>query len=71
MDPLHTRELQAYRHEFQHFVNIMNSYMANQLFYLTWREFEIELAQNVSDFSIGHVTSCHGYYVYRYIALMS
>lgn len=43
-----TRRLQTYRHEFQHFINIMHSYVANQLFYISWREFEVDLATKAS-----------------------
>ena len=42
-----TRQLQTYRHQFQHFVNIMHGYVANQLFYISWREFEVELNTKV------------------------
>lgn len=42
------RQLQTHRHEFQHFVNIMHGYMANQLFNMSWREFEVDLATKVS-----------------------
>ena len=42
------RQLQTHRHEFQHFVNIMHGYMANQLFNISWREFEVDLANKVS-----------------------
>ena len=44
---LNARQLQAYRHEFQHFVNIMHGYVANQLFSISWREFETELENKV------------------------
>ena len=42
-----TRQLQTYRHEFQHFVNIMHGYVANQLFNISWREFEVDLSSKV------------------------
>ena len=42
-----TRQLQTYRHQFQHFINIMHGYVANQLFYISWREFEVELSSKV------------------------
>ena len=32
VDELRCRQLQTYRHEFQHFVNIMHGYIASQLF---------------------------------------
>lgn len=41
------RQLQTCRHEFQHFVNIVHGYVANQLFFITWREFDIELTNKV------------------------
>ena len=35
------------RHELQHFIDVMEGYIANQLFYLSWGEFEEDLANNV------------------------
>ena len=37
-----------YRHELQHFVDIMQGYITNQLFYLSWRELEDDLTSKVS-----------------------
>ena len=37
----------TYRHEFQHFVGVMEGYITNQLFYLSWRELEEDLATKV------------------------
>lgn len=42
------RQLQIYRHEFQHFVNIMHGYIVSQLFGITWKEFQVELTQQCS-----------------------
>ena len=36
------------RHELQHFITVMQGYLTNQLFHLSWGEFETELNQNVS-----------------------
>ncbi len=36
------------RHELQHFINVMEGYLMNQIFYLSWREFEVEMSQTVS-----------------------
>ena len=44
-----TRQLQVYRHEYQHFVNVMHGYIANQVFQITWREFETDLQNEVWD----------------------
>ena len=36
------------RHELQHFVDVMQGYITNQLFYLSWGELEEDLASKVS-----------------------
>ncbi len=43
----HSRQLQVYRHEYQHFINVMHGYIANQVFQITWREFENDLEKEV------------------------
>ncbi len=47
LSPSQTRQLQVYRHEYQHFVNVMHGYIANQVFQITWREFENDLENDV------------------------
>ncbi|CAH1784421.1 unnamed protein product [Owenia fusiformis] len=41
------RQLQLYRHEMQHFVKVMQGYIANQIIHVTWQEFQTELADNM------------------------
>ncbi|XP_064400242.1 uncharacterized protein LOC135346526 isoform X2 [Halichondria panicea] len=50
LSPSQTRQLQVYRHEYQHFVNVMHGYIANQVFQITWREFENDLENDVHSF---------------------
>ena len=40
----------THRHEFQHFVGVMEGYITNQLFYLSWRELEEDMATKVNMF---------------------
>jgi gamma-tubulin complex component 6 len=47
LDKQQRRQLQIHRHEFQHFVGVMEGYITNQLFYLSWRELEEDLATKV------------------------
>ena len=35
------------RHELQHFVDVMQGYITNQLFYLSWLEFEDQLTNQI------------------------
>ena len=49
LSAMQTRRLQVYRHEYQHFVNVMHSYIANQLFQITWRDFETDLQKEVCE----------------------
>lgn len=44
------RQLQIQRHELQHFVDVMQGYITNQLFYLSWRELEDDLATKVGSY---------------------
>lgn len=55
------RQLQIYRHEFQHFVNIMHGYISNQLLGLTWEEFQVDLAQHAE--SLDDVTAAHNKFI--------
>ena len=45
---METRRLQTHRHELQHFVNIMHSYISNQVFLMSWEEFQKELRSEVT-----------------------
>ena len=44
------------RHELQHFITVMQGYLTNQLFHLSWGEFETELNQNVSAAILHYIT---------------
>lgn len=44
------------RHELQHFITVMQGYLTNQLFHLSWGEFETELSQNVSSAHLHYIT---------------
>ena len=52
LSTMQTRQLQVYRHEYQHFVNVMHGYIANQLFQITWREFETDLQNEVCNYNV-------------------
>jgi len=65
VDELKTRQLQTYRHEFQHFVNIMHGYVASQLFGLLWEEFQTELTQQSQ--TLDDVIQAHNKFVDRAI----
>lgn len=47
------RQLQLYRHEMQHFVKVIQGYIANQILQVSWREFTAKLA-TVSDLDAIH-----------------
>ena len=38
------RQLQLYRHEMQHFVKVIQGYIANQILQVSWSEFTAKLA---------------------------
>ena len=61
LDELRIRQLQTYRHEFQHFVNIMHGYISNQLFGVTWEEFQVELTQQTE--SLDDVIMAHNKFI--------
>ena len=61
MDELRVRQLQIYRHEFQHFINIMHGYISSQLFSLTWEEFQTELTQQSE--SLDDVILAHNQFI--------
>ncbi|XP_022099325.1 gamma-tubulin complex component 6-like isoform X2 [Acanthaster planci] len=41
------RQLQLFRHEMQHFVNVMQGYVANQVIHVSWEEFQRQLKTEV------------------------
>ncbi|XP_071784564.1 gamma-tubulin complex component 6-like [Asterias amurensis] len=41
------RQLQLFRHEMQHFVNVMQGYVVNQIIHVTWEEFQRQLKTEV------------------------
>lgn len=63
LDELKIRQLQTYRHEFQHFVSIMHGYIASQLFGFTWEEFQTELNQHCH--SLDDVIQAHNKFIDR------
>ena len=63
LDELKIRELQTYRHEFQHFVNIMHGYVSSQLFGVTWEEFQTELTQH--SHSLDDIIQAHTKFIDR------
>ncbi|XP_077452195.1 gamma-tubulin complex component 6 [Stigmatopora argus] len=58
------RQLQLYRHEMQHFVKVIQSYIANQILQVSWSEFSAKLAA-ASDLDAIHRT--HADYLNRAI----
>lgn len=38
------RQLQLFKHEMQHFVKVIQGYIANQILHVTWREFGNKLS---------------------------
>ncbi|KAM9311725.1 gamma-tubulin complex component 6 [Gastrophryne carolinensis] len=51
------RQLQLYRHEMQHFVKVIQGYIANQILHVTWAEFRAKLrsVSNLEDIRKTHV----------------
>ncbi|XP_023811419.1 gamma-tubulin complex component 6 isoform X2 [Oryzias latipes] len=58
------RQLQLYRHEMQHFVKVIQGYIANQILQVSWSEFTAKLA-TVNDLDAIHRT--HADYLNRAI----
>uniref|UniRef100_A0A3B3SM78 Gamma-tubulin complex component n=1 Tax=Paramormyrops kingsleyae TaxID=1676925 RepID=A0A3B3SM78_9TELE len=58
------RQLQLYRHEMQHFVKVIQGYIANQILQVSWSEFTHKLA-NIRDLDSIHRT--HADYLNRAI----
>lgn len=57
-------QLQLYRHEMQHFVKVIQGYIANQILQVSWSEFTAKLA-SASDLDAIHRT--HADYLNRAI----
>ena len=57
-------QLQLYRHEMQHFVKVIQGYLANQILQVSWSEFTTKLG-SVSDLDAIHRT--HADYLNRAI----
>ncbi|ESP05683.1 hypothetical protein LOTGIDRAFT_208649 [Lottia gigantea] len=55
------RQLQLYRQEMQHFVKVMQGYIANQIIHVTWQEFQEALTKDVRDLDDLH--KVHGQYL--------
>lgn len=47
------RQLQLYKHEMQHFVKVIQGYIANQILHVTWCEFGNKLS------SVGNLEEIH------------
>ncbi|XP_068132453.1 gamma-tubulin complex component 6 [Hyperolius riggenbachi] len=50
------RQLQLYRHEMQHFVKVIQGYIANQILHVTWAEFrnKLQTVSNLEDIRKTH-----------------
>ncbi|XP_070558136.1 gamma-tubulin complex component 6-like [Ptychodera flava] len=55
------RQLQLFRHEMQHFVHVLQGYMANQVVHVSWEEFQQHLKENVHNLDDLH--RCHAEYL--------
>ena len=58
------RQLQLYKHEMQHFVKVIQGYIANQILQVSWSEFKTKMA-TVNDLDAIHRT--HADYLNRAI----
>lgn len=58
------RQLQLVKHEMQHFVKVIQGYVANQILHVTWCEFRARLA-TVSD--LEEVQRAHAEYLHKAI----
>lgn len=62
------RQLQLYRHEMQHFVKVIQGYIANQILQVSWSEFTHKLS-SANDLDTIHHT--HAEYLNRAIFRLS
>jgi len=47
-DSRQLRQLQLFRHEMQHFVNVLHEYIANEVVMVSWHEFETDLGRHLA-----------------------
>ncbi|XP_070192962.1 gamma-tubulin complex component 6-like [Littorina saxatilis] len=57
------RQLQLHRHEMQHFVRVMQGYMANQIIQVTWKELQESLDHDVH--SLDDLKRVHADYLHK------
>lgn len=55
------RQLQLFKHEMQHFVKVIQGYIANQILHVTWCEFQARLAVvgDLEDIQRAHAEYLH------------
>ncbi|XP_041460037.1 gamma-tubulin complex component 6-like isoform X1 [Lytechinus variegatus] len=58
-------QLQLFRHEMQHFVNVMQGYVVNQVIHVSWEEFQKDLKENVHN--LDDIREKHGLYLNKAI----
>ncbi|XP_030829097.1 gamma-tubulin complex component 6 [Strongylocentrotus purpuratus] len=58
-------QLQIFRHEMQHFVNVMQGYVVNQVIHVSWEEFQKDLKGNVHN--LDDIREKHGLYLNKAI----
>lgn len=56
------RQLQLFKHEMQHFVKVIQGYIANQILHVSWCEFRARLAM-VGD--LEEIQRAHAEYLHR------
>lgn len=56
------RQLQLFKHEMQHFVKVIQGYIANQILHVTWCEFRARLA-SVGD--LEEIQRAHAEYLHK------
>lgn len=56
------RQLQLFKHEMQHFVKVIQGYIANQILHVTWCEFRARLA-TVGD--LEEIQRAHAEYLHK------
>ena len=57
------RQLQLHRQEMQHFVRVIQGYMANQIIQVTWSELQISLDNDVK--SLDDLRQVHANYLHN------
>ena len=53
-------KLHLFRHEMQHFVNVMSGYVVNQILNVSWKEFQEKLSKLVHSYEYANllINSC-------------